>query len=375
MGTKDVVSSQALFLHFFSTVILIFKPLQCLSYRDHNGTTRRSPPAMFAIGGGQTDVGTNKILNSSSQGNRPFNGIDCDPPLPTGRLSNCLVVADFVAKELGFDESPSPFLSVANSPERFDRAITSQGVSFGSASSGIFNSTGQSGEAHVTFGQQIDQLRERVRPRLITLLGRPAADNFLAQSFILVAAGGIDIDEQRVNAPPNSDPSFLRLFTAQFVDYIQTLYALGGRVFGIVAPPPIGCSPFYYNSNSSECDARANSLSLGVYYRLEAALRLLRLSYPDFQYSICNSPAFYLDVIANASSFTSCGLTEVRAACCGNGRTPCSPTSTLCGNRDEYFFWNQYLLTNEGSRLHAAACFGRNPRYWTPISFAALVED
>ncbi|CAL1409442.1 unnamed protein product [Linum trigynum] len=374
MAIKDVVSpppSGLVFGFFLAVMILIFKPLQCLSYG--------SPPAMFALGGGLTDVGTNSNLNSSARGNRPFNGIDCDPPLPTGRLSNCWIVADFVAKALGFDESPPSFLSVVNSSERFDRAITRQGVSFGSARSGIFNSTGQSAEpaeAYVTVGQQVDQFGAVVRTRLVALLGRRAADNFLAQSFFLLATGSGDILEQRLNAPPGSDLRFLRLFTAQYVDYIRTLYALGGRVFGIVAPPPHGCTPSFGNSNSSasECDARANSLSLGVYNSLASALRVIRITYPDFQYSICNSVDLYLDIIANAPSFPACGLTEVRAACCGNGTTTCAPTSTLCGNRDEYLFWNQYLPTSEGSRLHAAACFGRNPRYWTPISFAALVK-
>ncbi|CAL1409473.1 unnamed protein product [Linum trigynum] len=380
MATKHVVPSSAFFLHFFSTVvILIFKPLQCLSYRN-NGSTPRSPPAIFAIGSSLIDVGTNGILNSSTPGNGPFNGIDCDPPVPTGRLSNCYVVADFVAMALGYDESPPPFLAVVNSSKRFDRVITSRGVSFGSTFSGIFNSTGQSGplvQARVTVGQQIDQFGTVVRPRLIALLGRVAADNFLAQSFFLLATGTVDIAEQRTNAPPSSDPRFLQLLIAQYVDYIRTLYALGGRVFGIVAPPLVGCSPFYYETDNSggECDARANSLSLGFYNLLASALRVLRLTYPDFRYSICNSPNFYLDVTANAPSFPGCGLTEVRAACCGNGSTPCRPTSTLCGNRDEYFFWNLYLLTSEGSRLHAAACFGRNPRYWTPISFTALLKD
>ncbi|CAL1409440.1 unnamed protein product [Linum trigynum] len=380
MAAEDVVSS-AFVVHFFLTVIMIlFKPLHCLSSYPSYGTTR-SPPAMFAIGGGQTDVGTNAILNSSAPGpgNTPFNGIDCDPPLPTGRLSNCWVVADFVAMTLGYDESPPPFLAFVNSSKRFDRVITSRGVSFGSTLSGIFNSTGQGGlffQARVTVGQQIDQFGAVVRPRLIALLGPVAAGNFLAQSFFLLATGSIDIAEQRANAPPSSDPRFLRLYIAQYVDYIRTLYALGGRVFGIVAPPLVGCSSFYYNSNSSsECDARANSLSLAAFDRLASALRLLRFTYPDFRYSICNSPNFYFGVIANAPGSPGCGLTEARASCCGNRRALCSPTSALCGNRDEYFFWNLYLLTSEGSRLHSAACFGRNPRYWTPVSFAALLKD
>ncbi|CAI0555589.1 unnamed protein product [Linum tenue] len=358
MAAEDVVSSSAFVVHFFLTVIMIlFKPIQCLSSYPSYGTTR-SPPAMFAIGGGQADVGTNAILNSSAPGNKPFNGIDCDPPLPTGRLSNCWVVADFVAMALGYDESPPPFLAVVNSSKRFDRVITSRG-------------------SLVTVGQQIDQFGAVVRPRLIALLGPVAAGNFLAQSFFLLATGSIDIAEQRANAPPSSDPRFLRLYIAQYVDYIRTLYALGGRVFGIVAPSLVGCSSFYYNSSnsSSECDARSNSLSLGAFNRLASALRLLRLTYPDFRYSICNSPNFYFDVIANAPGSPGCGLKEVRASCCGNRRAMCSPTSALCGNRDEYFFWNLYLLTSEGSRLHSAACFGRNPRYWTPVSFAALLKD
>ncbi|CAI0555684.1 unnamed protein product [Linum tenue] len=262
-------------------VVSTFKPLQCLSNPDHYRSARssRTPPAIFAIGSSLIDVGTNAILNSSTPGNGPFNGIDCDPPVPSGRLSNCYVVADFVAMALGYDESPPPFLAVVNSSDVFDRA-------------------------RVTVGQQIDQFAGVVRPRLIALLGRVAAGNFLAQSFFLLATG-------------------------------STLYALGGRVFGIVAPPLIGCSPLYYEMENSggECDARANLLSLGVYKLLASALGVLRLTHPDFR-----------------------------------------PTSTLCGNRDEYFFWNQFLLTSEGSRLQVAACFGRNPRYWTPISFTDLKD-
>ncbi|CAN1137492.1 GDSL esterase/lipase At5g55050 [Linum perenne] len=67
------------------------------------------------------------------------------------------------------------------------------------------------------------------------------------------------------------------------------------------------------------------------------------------------------------------GLINVKDACCGNGTTPCTPTSSLCGNstvRNRYLFWSQYIFTERTANLTAGFFAGGD--YVDPISFPEL---
>ncbi|CAL1395058.1 unnamed protein product [Linum trigynum] len=330
-------------------------------------------PLIFVLGGTSADNGNNNCLNTTAKYNVPFNGIDYRNSTPTGRASNGLILPDYVARRLNRTESPPPIICLIRSSDEYQRAILTEGGTLASASSGIFDTTGRP-----RFGEVLP-LRTQVKffgevyEDLIDLQGRQAATSLIRRSLVLVSTGSIDIADQ-LDRPPISDSFFITAVIAQYVGLLRSLYAYEARKFAIVAPLLIGCNPNSFADNATGCNQRGTSLTLDFVESLATALRRLRVLYPNFQYSICNAPNFLLDVNANPGSFPACGIREVRDACCGNGTMPCRPTSTLCGNREQYLYWSQYQLTQEGSRILTAACFSNNLRYAAPINFYQLAR-
>ncbi|CAI0463029.1 unnamed protein product, partial [Linum tenue] len=297
------------------------------------------------------DNGNNNCLNTTAKYNVPFNGIDYRNSTPTGRASNGLILPDYVARRLNRTESPRPIICLIRSSDEYKRAILTEGGTLASASSGIFDTTGRPRFGEVKFFGEVYE-------DLIDLQGRQAAASLIRRSLFIVSTGSSDIADQR-DRPPISDSFFTASVTAQYVGLLRSLYAYEARKFAIVAPLLIGCNPSSRAENATGgggCNQRGTSLTLDFVESLATALRRLRLLYPDFQYSICIRER------------------EVRDACCGNGTMPCRPTSTLCGNREQYLYWNQYQLTQEGSRILTAACFSNNLRYAAPINFYQLAR-
>ncbi|OMO91961.1 hypothetical protein COLO4_17997 [Corchorus olitorius] len=99
-------------------------------------------PAVFILGDSTADVGTNNYLPASTfKANFPHNGVDFPFGRATGRFSNGLNTADFLAKYYGFKRSPPPFLSL-NGTSAIKRPKF-RGINFSSAGSGLLDMTGQ----------------------------------------------------------------------------------------------------------------------------------------------------------------------------------------------------------------------------------------
>jgi hypothetical protein len=104
---------------------------------------RRQVPAMYVFGDSTMDVGNNNYLPGEEvpRADKPYYGIDLpDSGKPTGRFSNGYNVADFVARNLGFEKSPRAYLELKARSHLIPSAITS-GVSYASAGAGILDST------------------------------------------------------------------------------------------------------------------------------------------------------------------------------------------------------------------------------------------
>uniref|UniRef100_A0ACD6AI87 Uncharacterized protein n=1 Tax=Avena sativa TaxID=4498 RepID=A0ACD6AI87_AVESA len=108
------------------------------------GTTgERVVPAVFVLGDSTLDVGNNNHLPGKGvpRANVPFYGIDFPGgPKATGRFSNGYNVADFIAKNLGFERSPVAYLVLKSRNYLIPSALT-RGVSYASAGAGILDST------------------------------------------------------------------------------------------------------------------------------------------------------------------------------------------------------------------------------------------
>ncbi|XP_044432505.1 GDSL esterase/lipase At5g18430-like [Triticum aestivum] len=100
-------------------------------------------PAMFVLGASTLDVGNNNHLPGKDvpRADHPFYGIDFPGGArATGRFSNGYNIADFVARQLGFERSPLAYLELKSRNYLIPSALK-RGVNYASAGAGILDST------------------------------------------------------------------------------------------------------------------------------------------------------------------------------------------------------------------------------------------
>ncbi|MQL91780.1 hypothetical protein Taro_024395 [Colocasia esculenta] len=75
----------------------------------------------------------------------------------------------------------------------------------------------------------------------------------------------------------------------------------------------------------------------------------------------------------------SVGFKESKSACCGegrfNGEAGCTPNSTLCSNRQDYYYWDWFHPTENPAKLQTWMLYGGPRTLASPINFGELVED
>ncbi|CAN0900815.1 GDSL esterase/lipase At5g55050 [Linum grandiflorum] len=345
-------------LYYILWVMVLNNPLSCMSRSNCSNVA-----GLFILGGFSHDVGQNNYLNTSAKANQPFNGIDFPGSVSTGRFSNGRNLADAVASLFCYDLSPLPYFTHYYSDDFIQSVLADGGANMASAGSGI-----------IPLGQQVDQLLTIFR-NLTARLGPQGAVDYLNRSVCVIVPASNDILGQAVNGTALTDSIFLNRLVLQVLRYIRTIYANRLRRFAIVSPPSLGCGPFSRTLNpTGGCFRRANTLVEGFMDRLSLAMEVQRLLSPGLRYAIGDAYRVNLLFISNPQPF---GFTNVTAACCGNGTTPCTPTSPLCGNntvRNRYVYWSQYLHTERAATL-TANFFASGGNYVSPITFPELVES
>jgi hypothetical protein len=72
------------------------------------------------------------------------------------------------------------------------------------------------------------------------------------------------------------------------------------------------------------------------------------------------------------------GYVSIDSACCGSGRlgadSDCLPNSTLCGNHDQFVFWDRVHPSQRAGDLSAAAFFDGPAEFTAPINFNQLAR-
>ncbi|WCJ39956.1 GDSL esterase/lipase At5g41890 [Euphorbia peplus] len=326
---------------------------------------------VFVLGDSTADTGTNNFLPGSKDRSdfSPY-GIDFPYHRPTGRFSNGLNSADFLAKQLGFKRSPLPYYILANNTKLIKRP-TFRGANFASAGSGLLNVTGQdpiSGIKNVVpFEEQIEQLS-----LVINEVVANKGEAFVSKSMFFISIGSNDIFGYQPNSTLPMD-QYLGALGVLYEASLRKIYKLGGRKFGIVSVPPIGCCPFArFQNTTGGCLEGLNDIARVFHSMLDATLMKLATDYKDFKYSIGNTIDMTLNVINNPSL---AGMKDVANPCCGDSKAFCGPnTTTLCVNRHEYLFWDAFHPTMAASKLAAATLFFGGPQFVAPINFKQLAE-
>ncbi|KAE8695326.1 UPF0548 protein [Hibiscus syriacus] len=339
------------------------------------------PPAVYIFGDSTLDVGTNDLIpECQARADVPFNGVDFPYSEPTGRFSNGLNTADEIVMLLGLRRSPQPFLRLVRNPSTFKKNIL-KGANFASGGSGILNTTGQYNYKKViSLEEQIRQFSS-VRSNITNMTGSDArTDAILSKALFLISIGSNDIFEYLLNLtlPPSMTvPEFNAALVSTYENHLKALYQLGARTFGILAVPPIGCTPFaravfstqvYHNDS---CFEPAQQFAQAFYTEAVVLLQKFSSQVDDLRYSLANT---YLMTTTMMEDMLAFGFKDTSSACCGNGTYPCNQTASFCSNRDEYLFWDRFHPTQRASELAALTLFGASEGLVSPMNFSHLLR-
>ncbi|KAM1006912.1 hypothetical protein COP1_003457 [Malus domestica] len=346
---------------------------------------------IFVLGDSTADVGTNNFLPTSMvRADFPHNGIDFPSSKPTGRFSNGLNSADFLAQMLGLKRSPPPFLSLNAKSLRKKRF---SGVNFASGGSGLLDITGNTSLTLMKFGtpvktpvvapsgnrQNVVSLTEQIQQfatvkRNLTAIkgGRRVTE----KSLFFISTGSNDLFGYYHSNSSIPKEEFLSSLELAYENHLKSLIDLGARKFGIISVAPIGCCPSQRIHNTTGgCLEGLNELAVAFHARLDALMLKLGSECKDIKYALGNAFEMTVNVIQNPFPFN---FTQLEAACCGAGKLNaesfCIPSAKLCSNRNNYLFWDLFHPTQAASKLAAVTLFNGGTQFVTPINFAQLAK-
>ncbi|XP_039133501.1 LOW QUALITY PROTEIN: GDSL esterase/lipase At5g55050-like [Dioscorea cayenensis subsp. rotundata] len=362
-------------LHF----LLILLP--CLSLflapAFSSGEAEPKVPAVFVFGDSTADVGNNNYMTGNrAKANFPHNGIDFPFSRPTGRFSNGYNGIDFLAMHVGFKRSPPPFLSLNNTSHETIRA--KKGINFASGGSGILDSTGDTNSS-ITMTKQI-QYFSTIRSQVLRQLTNQQIDKLFSKSLFLTSSGGNDIFayfSQNKFSNVTEKKQFISTLTMKYEDHLKKLYDLGGRKFGIVDVPPIGCCPYSRSLNpTGGCLDTLNELAREFNRALKIVMNKLSSTLAGMKYSIGSSNAVIMNIVNDPGAL---GFNETKTACCGSGKfnaeSGCTPNATLCSDRRSHLFWDLLHPTHATAKVFGLAVYSGPESFASPINFKKLVED
>ncbi|KAF3788360.1 GDSL esterase/lipase [Nymphaea thermarum] len=337
---------------------------------------KTSVPALFIFGDSLVDVGNNNYLKLAlDKANFPHNGIDYAGQKATGRFSNGMNSADFMAQKLGLAISP-PYLSLNNAK---GSSSIMGGVSFASGGAGILDGSPKPKifEQTIPLNKQIE-FYSTVYGQFVEQLGSIEAQKYLSRSLFAVVIGSNDIlgyfKPTSSMKQKYSPQQYLDLLMTTLKGQLQRIYNLGARKIVSVGVGPIGCSPKIRARNETEgCDEETNDWCARYNEAVVRLLQNLKSELKDFNYSFFNTYLLVHDFIERPSSH---GFLEVKAACCGLGKLnaifPCTPISHYCGNRSDHVFWDFYHPTEAASRMLADSAFDGSPPFVYPFNVRKL---
>ncbi|KAM0929753.1 hypothetical protein ACQ4PT_001378 [Festuca glaucescens] len=340
-----------------------------------SGSAARLVPAMYVLGDSTLDVGNNNHLPGKDvpRANVPFYGVDFPGgPIATGRFSNGYNVADFIAKNLGFERSPVAYLVLKSRNYLIPSAMT-RGVSFASAGAGILDSTNMGN--NIPLSKQVRYF-ESTKAEMEVAWGTRKVSTLLAESFFLLSIGSNDLFQSKPKTPADVVALYTTL-VSNYSTYITELYDMGARKFGIINMGPVGCVPRVRVLNATgACNDSMNRMATGFAAAVKSGLAALAPTLPGFTYSLADS------FVSTQASFTnpqSLGFVNADSACCGIGRLGaedgrCKRNSKLCADRDTYMFFDAVHSTQRAAELAAQQMFDGPAQLTEPISFKQLAQ-
>ncbi|KAJ3683710.1 hypothetical protein LUZ60_013937 [Juncus effusus] len=327
--------------------------------------------ALYVFGDSLADVGNNNHLDLSLlKADFPHNGVDYPGHKATGRFSNGLNFADFLAQNLGVPTSP-PYLSLSSKSNNTSAYLS--GVNFASGGAGVLSST-NSGKC-LSLDKQIDYY-STVYGGIVQQLGTTEAQNHFSKSIFAIVIGSNEIIGYAKSKSTDKTPpqEFINSMLSTLQGQLKRMYNLGARRFVFLGTGPIGCCPALREQNKTkECNSDGNYASVLYNRGVSSILNEMKTQFVDMSYSFLDTSSALLQYIQQPSAY---GFTEVKAACCGlgdlNAKVACLPISTYCSNRNDHIFWDFYHPTEATARMITNTAFHGSAPFVFPINIKQL---
>ncbi|KAK8717521.1 hypothetical protein V6N13_044787 [Hibiscus sabdariffa] len=339
--------------------------------------------ASFIFGDSLVDAGNNNYLQTLSKANVPPNGIDfkASGGQPTGRFTNGRTIGDIVGEELGVPNYAVPYLA----PNSTGKAILS-GVNYASGGGGIMNATGSIFVNRLGLDIQIDYFNI-TRKQFDQLLGPSNAQDYISKrSIFSITIGSNDFLNNyllplvstgtRISENPDA-------YIDDMIDHLRNqltrLYQLDARKFVVANVGPIGCIPYQKSINKlkeNQCVDLANKLAMQYNRQLKNLLTELNGKLQGAMFVHANVYDLVMEIITNYAKY---GFTTAGTACCGAGTggqfagiIPCTPTSSLCEDRDKHVFWDSYHPSEAANLIIARQLVSGSTQYVSPVNLKQL---
>ncbi|XP_075074712.1 GDSL esterase/lipase EXL3-like [Nicotiana tabacum] len=209
-------------------------------------------------------------------------------------------------EELGIKELLPPYLDPTLQAKDL---IT--GVCFASAASGYDPQTNAFLPV-LSIPKQLELFEEYIE-KLKAIVGQVRALEILSNSLFIVITGQVDI---QFNPASSLNPSYNQLLVNFASTFLPGLYKLGARKIGVFGVGPIGCLPFYRNTQGGiqrKCVDSLNHKAYSFNNKLSTEINSLINTFPDAKMVYIDFYNFILDLINNPTKY---GYKIAQNGCC-----------------------------------------------------------
>ncbi|XP_042422125.1 GDSL esterase/lipase At1g74460-like [Zingiber officinale] len=309
----------------------------------------------FIFGDSLSDVGNNEYLTKSlARAALPWYGIDLGSGMPNGRFTNGRTVADIIGDKLGLPRPPA-FLD----PSLDEDTILTSGVNYASGGGGILNETSSHFIQRFSLYKQIE-LFQGTQELIRRKIGTEAADHFFNRSRYVVALGSNDFINNYfipfyADSRNYNDNTFIDYLMTTLEAQLKLLHSLGARQLTFFGLGPMGCIPLQrFMTSTGSCQESTNKLAQNFNKASANLLDDLSNSLPNATFKFGDAYDAFQSLIDRPYLY---GFNNSHAPCCTLGRIrptlTCTPLSTLCRDRSEYVFWDEYHPTDQANEIIA----------------------
>nr|GEU71432.1 lipase, GDSL [Tanacetum cinerariifolium] len=227
---------------------------------------------------------------------------------PTGRFSNGRLIPDFIAEYARLPLIP-PYLEPGNNEFMY-------GANFASAGAGVLIDT-KAGFV-VDLQTQLRYLGD-VENKYRENLGDTGARQLLSSAVYLFSCGINDYVSFVGSNVSNTDEQYTDMVIGSLTTVIKGIYAKGGRKFGFVTVPLLGCSPgFRISQPGNICNKRIDDIARLHNRKFAMKLEHLQKQLDGFMYAKFDISAAIINRMNNPSEYAN-RLVDSLQRCFGKG--------------------------------------------------------